>query len=72
MTPRLSDAAALKLVNVYKDMRRDGRERKVVVATPRQLESLIRLSEAFARMRLKELVGMEEVEAASRLWWVWG
>lgn len=72
MQPALSDAAAAKLVSVYADMRRDGRERKVVVATPRQLESLIRLSEAHSRMRLKETVGAEEVEAATRLWWVCG
>jgi len=67
--PQLTDAAASKLVSVYQDMRRDGRERKVVVATPRQLESLIRLSEAHARMRLKDTVGAEEVEAATRLWY---
>ena len=42
---------------------------QVVVATPRQLESLIRLSEAHARMRLSEEVNKADVEEAVRLWY---
>lgn len=42
---------------------------QVVVATPRQLESLIRLSEALARMRLDTLVTKKDVEEAVRLWY---
>lgn len=41
----------------------------MVVATPRQLESLIRLSEALARMRLDTLVTKKDVEEAVRLWY---
>lgn len=41
--------------------------RKSVNATPRQLESLIRLSEALARMRLDEEVRVEDVTEAMRL-----
>jgi DNA replicative helicase MCM subunit Mcm2 (Cdc46/Mcm family) len=37
-------------------MRRLGGHKKVITATPRQLESLIRLSEALARMRLSRTV----------------
>lgn len=36
----------------YADMRRMGANTKTITATPRQLESLIRLSEAFAKMKL--------------------
>lgn len=36
-------------------------------ATPRQLESLIRLSEALARMRLDGVVGVADVHEAVRL-----
>ena len=40
---------------------------QVVTATPRQLESLIRLSEAQARMRLRETVIEADVDEALRL-----
>ncbi len=67
-TPAISGAAADELARVYASMRADGRSRKVVVATPRQLESLIRLSEAQARMRLSPNVEREHVVEATRLW----
>ena len=40
---------------------------QVVTATPRQLESLIRLSEAQARMRLRDTVIEADVDEALRL-----
>lgn len=39
----------------------------VVTATPRQLESLIRLSEALAKMKFAEEVSIEDVKEAARL-----
>lgn len=48
-------------------MRRQGNTRKTVTATPRQLESLIRLSEAHARMRFSVLVEKIDVEEAVHL-----
>ncbi len=68
ITPKISSQAADELARVYASMRADGRQKKVVVATPRQLESLIRLSEAQARMRLSANVTKEHVEEATRLW----
>jgi DNA replication licensing factor MCM4 len=41
--------------------------KKVISATPRQLESLIRLSEAHARMRLATTVEPSDVDEALRL-----
>lgn len=41
--------------------------RKVIAATPRQLESLIRLAEALARMRLAASVEIHDAEEAIRL-----
>jgi hypothetical protein len=41
--------------------------RQVVSATPRQLESLVRLSEALARMRLSPTVEASDVAEALRL-----
>ena len=40
---------------------------QVITATPRQLESLIRLAEAQARMRLRETVIEADVDEAMRL-----
>lgn len=40
---------------------------KLITATTRQLESLIRLSEAHARMRFSEFVELADVKEASRL-----
>ena len=44
-----------------------GAGRGQVTAYPRQLESLIRLSEAHARMRFSPTVELEDVEEAARL-----
>lgn len=53
----------------YLDMRRAGMVggKKVITATTRQLESLIRLSEAHARMRLSLSVTADDVAEAVRL-----
>jgi DNA replication licensing factor MCM4 len=42
-------------------------QEKRITATTRQLESMIRLSEAHARMRFSETVDLEDVQEASRL-----
>ena len=41
--------------------------KKTITATPRQLESLIRISEALAKMRLNEVVERCDIEEAVRL-----
>jgi len=65
-TPMISDAAGKLLVDGYVEMRKMGGQ-KVVSATPRQLESCIRLSEARAKMRLSPYVEEEDVEEALKL-----
>lgn len=65
--PVLSDEAAEMLVEGYVDMRRMGGGRKVITATPRQLESLVRLSESLARMRLSHVVEARDSTEALRL-----
>ena len=49
------------------DMRKIGSGRGLVSAYPRQLESLIRLSEAHAKMRFSDTVEIVDVEEAKRL-----
>ena len=44
-----------------------GNHKKTITATPRQLESLIRISESIARMRLSEKVEKSDIEEAVRL-----
>jgi DNA replication licensing factor MCM4 len=65
--PKLSQEATQRLLEGYLDMRKLGSNRKVITATPRQLESLIRLSEALARMKLSNVVTRADVEEAIRL-----
>lgn len=50
--PQLTEEASQSLVQTYVDMRAVGSGKGQVSAYPRQLESLIRLSEAHAKMRL--------------------
>lgn len=65
--PRLTPESAQKLANAYADMRALGMSRRTISATPRQLESLIRLSEGLARMRLARWVEEKDVDEAVRL-----
>lgn len=69
--PQLSDEAAEDLTRGYVEMRRKGNfpgsSKKVITATPRQIESLIRLSEALARIRFSEWVEKCDVKEAFRL-----
>ena len=48
-------------------MRSMGNSKKTITATPRQLESMIRISEALAKMRLSATVEKRDVEEAVRL-----
>lgn len=69
LTPQIGEAAGAQLVANYVEMRRAGKVggRNIVTATTRQLESMIRLSEAHARMRLSETVEKSDVDEAYRL-----
>ncbi|KAI8997404.1 MCM2/3/5 family-domain-containing protein [Pilobolus umbonatus] len=69
--PVLSEAAGDQLVDSYVHLRSQGQDRgssgKRITATTRQLESLIRMSEAHAKMRFSSVVEVSDVEEASRL-----
>lgn len=69
--PVLSEEAGSKLVDCYVELRKQGQDRggseKRVTATTRQLESMIRMAEAHARMRMSHTVDVLDVTEASRL-----
>lgn len=66
--PEITPEAEELLVRDYLDMRALGnRGVKTITATPRQLESLIRLAQALAKMRLSNEVTIKEVTEATRL-----
>ncbi|EDO14522.1 hypothetical protein Kpol_274p5 [Vanderwaltozyma polyspora DSM 70294] len=69
--PVITESAKVELVKEYVNMRKMGddsrSDEKRITATTRQLESMIRLSEAHAKMRLSESVNVEDVQEAVRL-----
>ncbi|RPD61540.1 MCM-domain-containing protein [Lentinus tigrinus ALCF2SS1-7] len=71
VNPTITEAAGDELVRCYVTMRKAGEDprsnEKRITATTRQLESMIRLSEAHARMRLSPFVELDDVKEAYRL-----
>lgn len=71
VSPVLTEAASNALVQAYVEMRKVGEDARTaerrITATTRQLESMIRLSEAHARMRFSETVDLQDVAEANRL-----
>jgi DNA replication licensing factor MCM4 len=69
--PVLSPEAGKELANAYVEMRKLGQDvraaEKRITATTRQLESMIRLAEAHAKMRFSQTVTPEDVREAYRL-----
>lgn len=65
--PEISEDASRELIEAYLQMRKLGNSNKTITATPRQLESLIRISEALARMQWREIVERSDVFEAVRL-----
>ena len=53
-------------IQIYLNFRRVGSGRGQISAYPRQLESLIRLAEAHARVRLCPVVEIVDVDEAAR------
>ena len=63
--PRLSEAAARVIADFYSEMRRRAQANGTPIPiTPRQLEALVRLAEAHARMALSDVVTEEDARAA--------
>jgi DNA replication licensing factor MCM4 len=65
--PTISDGASDTLIQEYQKMRSLGNSKKTITATPRQLESMIRIAESVTKMRLASVVEVRDVEEAVRL-----
>ena len=65
--PMLSREAEEEIKNFYRDLRKAGREDNRVTLTPRQLDALVRLAEASARVRLSSTATIEDARRAIRL-----
>lgn len=65
--PILSPGAKEKIGKFYVDKRSSSTKQGSVAITPRQLEALIRLSEASARIRLSDRITEEDVERGMKL-----
>lgn len=66
VSPKLSNEAKKLLADFYVEMRKKSADNpnSPILITPRQLEALIRLSEAYARMGLRDVVSKEDAQDA--------
>lgn len=71
ISPKISDAAVDEMKEYYLSMRSSGsgKESNVqsIPITPRQLEALVRLSEASAKIRISKTVGKKDAQKAIEL-----
>src|SRR5437870_92791 len=65
--PVLSSEAVIELRDFYLKMRAKGGAEAAVAITPRQLEALVRISEARARAFLRDIVTVEDAKSAIRI-----
>ena len=65
--PKIPDYVVGEIVQNYLSMRNMGNSKKTITATPRQLESMIRIAESVAKMRLSDTVEKRDVDEAVRL-----
>ncbi|MGY5863346.1 MAG: minichromosome maintenance protein MCM [Candidatus Thorarchaeota archaeon] len=67
VTPKLTAESAEVIENFYVDLRKSAEGGGAIPITARQLESLVRLAEARAKMALRSEVNKEDARAAVRL-----
>jgi replicative DNA helicase Mcm len=67
MRPVLTDEAKGKIRDYYVQLRKRGKESGAVPITPRQIEGLVRLAEASAKVRLSDMVEAVDAERSIHL-----
>lgn len=65
--PRLSEEASKRIMDYYVDLRKAGAKQGATPITPRQIEGLVRMSEASAKSRLADVVEVSDAERAIEL-----
>lgn len=65
--PVLSEGASKIILDYYISLRDLGRKQRSFAATPRQLEGLVRLSEASAKIKLKKVIDESDAQRAIRI-----
>ena len=65
--PVLTEEAKEKIIDFYLSLRSKVKENSPVPVTARQLEALIRLAEASARLRLKDSITLEDIQRVIRI-----
>jgi len=66
LKPKLLDESKAKLLDIYERMRSSSSESKMPVGI-RQLEALVRMSMAYAKLNLRDEVGIEDIESVETL-----
>jgi|TARA_R110000824_G_scaffold72633_2_gene185297 replicative DNA helicase Mcm len=66
LKPKLLNESKSKLLEIYEQMRNSSSESKMPVGI-RQLEALVRMSMAYAKLNLKESVTIDDVQSVERL-----
>lgn len=67
INPVLSKEARDKIVSYYVEKRKEMQGMDYITISKRQLEAIIRLAEAHARMRLSNIIEVKDIETAIRL-----
>jgi replicative DNA helicase Mcm len=67
VVPRMEQEAANKIQDYYVELRKVGAKSGAVPITPRQIEGLVRMSEASAKTRLSNIVEVSDAERAIAL-----
>jgi replicative DNA helicase Mcm len=67
ISPRLGEEASKRIQNYYVELRKAGMKSGAVPITPRQIEGLVRMSEASAKTRLADFVELNDAERAIAL-----
>ncbi|KAJ3402776.1 MCM DNA helicase complex subunit [Chytridiales sp. JEL 0842] len=62
--PKINDVDREKIATLYSDLRRESMIGGSIPITVRYMESMIRMSEAFAKMQLREFVRQDDIEKA--------